>query len=204
MGEKFIQIFSFVLRKKIVFLSENPIGAIFEMKLKINIMKKFFLYVSVMLTVLFMTACNKDVKKITGDYSYKLSGVVNFEDADGNQTNILASKRGQMNIMADKNGEYGDIVVTFNEMNGGAYSCTGKVEGDSIFFNPYEFSTRFSSADSVVDLIQLGHVYTIQSRGRGVIHDNIILMEEQWIGRPESGEMVRMKADKITLLAEEN
>lgn len=149
-------------------------------------------------------SCNKDVKKITGDYSYKLSGVVNFEDADGNQTSILATKRGQMNIIADKKGKKGDIVVTFNEMSGGAYSCTGVVKGDSIIFNPYEFSTRFSSADSVVDLIQLGHVYTVQSRGRGVIHDNIILMEEQWMGRPESGEMVRMKADKITLLAEEN
>ena len=167
-------------------------------------MKKFFLYVCVLLTAVLLTACNKDVKKITGDYSYKLSGVVNFEDADGNQTNILATKRGQMNIRADKNGENSNIVITFNEMNGGAYSCTGRVEGDSIFFNPYEFSTRFSSADSVVDLIQLGFVYTVQSQGRGVIHDNIILMEEQWVGRPESGEMVRMKADKITLLAEEN
>ena len=168
------------------------------------VMKKIFLYVSVLLIVSLMTACNKDVKKITGDYSYKLSGVVNFEDADGNQTSILATKRGQMNIIADKKGKKGDIVVTFNEMGGGAYSCTGMVKGDSIIFNPYEFSTRFSSADSVVDLIQLGHVYTVQSRGSGVIHDDVILMEEQWIGRPESGEMVRMKADKITLLAEEN
>lgn len=167
-------------------------------------MKKLLLYVCVLMTVLLMTACNKDVKKVTGDYSYKLSGVVNFEDADGNQTNILASKRGQMNIVADKKEGKNAIIVTFNEMNGGAYSCTGKVEGDSIFFDPYEFSTRFTSADSVVDLIQLGHVYTIQSQGKGVIRDNIILMEEHWMGRPESGDMIRMKAEKITLLAEEN
>lgn len=166
--------------------------------------KRSFLYACVLLTAVLLTACNKDVKKITGDYSYKLSGVVNFEDADGNQTSILASKRGQMNIVADKKEGKGAIVVTFNEMNGGAYSCTGKVEGDSIFFNPYEFSTRFTSADSVVDLIQLGHVYTIQSQGKGVIRDNIILMEEHWMGRPENGDMIRMKADKITLLAEEN
>lgn len=149
-------------------------------------------------------SCNKDVKKITGDYSYKLSGVVDFEDADGNQTSILATKRGQLNIIEDKKEGKGAIIVTFNEMNGGTYSCTGKVVGDSIFFNPYEFSTRFTSADSVVDLIQLGHVYTIQSQGKGVIHDNIILMEEHWMGRPENGDMIRMKADKITLLAEEN
>ena len=161
-------------------------------------------FIGLLLIATCCISCNKDVKKITGDYSSKLSGVVNFEDADGNQTSILATKRGQMNIIADKKGKKGDIVVTFNEMSGGAYSCTGVVKGDSIIFNPYEFSTRFSSADSVVDLIQLGHVYTVQSRGRGVIHDNIILMEEQWMGRPESGEMVRMKADKITLLAEEN
>lgn len=163
-----------------------------------------FLCAGFVLAAVLLAACNKDVKKITGDYSYKLSGQVSFEDADGNQTSILASKRGQMNIRADKHGEKGDIVVTFNEMNGGAYSCTGRVEGDSIFFNPYEFSTRFSSADSVVDLIQLGHVYTVQSQGRGVVLDNVILMEERWMGRPENGEMVRMKADKVTLLAEKN
>ena len=167
-------------------------------------MKKFVFYVGVLLTVLLMVACNKDVKKITGDYSYKLSGVVNFEDADGNQTSILTSKIGQMNIVADKKEGKGAIVVTFNEMNGGAYSCTGKVDGDNIVFNPYEFTTRFSSADSVIDLIQLGFVYTIQSQGEGQIHDNIILMEEKWTGRPENGNMVRMKADKITLLAEKN
>ncbi|MBP5649574.1 MAG: hypothetical protein J6X01_00675 [Bacteroidales bacterium] len=167
-------------------------------------MKKIFLYACVLLIAVLLTACNKDVKKITGDYSYKLSGVVNFEDADGNQTSILATKRGQMNIVADKKEGKGAIIVTFNEMNGGAYSCTGKVEGNTIVFNPYEFSTRFTSADSVVDLIQLGHVYTIQSRGEGQIHDNVILMEEQWMGRPENGDMIRMKADKITLLAEEN
>lgn len=149
-------------------------------------------------------SCNKDVKKITGDYSYKLSGVVNFEDAEGNQTSILTSKRGQMNIVANKKEGKGTVIVTFNEMNGGAYSCTGKVDGNTIVFNPYEFSTRFTSADSVVDLIQLGHVYTIQSQGKGVIHDNIILMEEHWMGRPEHGDMIRMKADKITLLAEKN
>ena len=167
-------------------------------------MKKFLLYGCVLMTVLLVTACNKDVKKITGDYSYKISGVVNFEDADGNQTSILASKRGQMNIVADKKEGKGAIVVTFNEMNGGAYSCTGKVDGENIVFNPYEFSTRFSSADSVIDLIQLGYVYTIQSQGTGQIHDNIILMEEKWMGRPENGDMIRMKADKITLLAEKN
>lgn len=164
---------------------------------------KNFLCLCVLLTTI-LTACNKDVKKITGDYSYKLSGTVNFEDADGNQTKIMTIKRGQMNIVADKKGKKGDIVITFNEMGGGVYSCTGKVEGDSIFFNPYEFSTRFSSADSVMDLIQLGHVYTVQSRGRGVVRDYLILMEEQWIGRPENGEMMRMKADKIVLYAEEN
>ncbi len=149
-------------------------------------------------------SCNKDVKKITGDYSYKLSGVVNFEDAEGNQTRILTSKRGQMNIVADKKEGKGTVIVTFNEMNGGAYSCTGKVDGNTIVFNPYEFSTRFTSADSVVDLIQLGHVYTIQSQGEGRILENIILMEEHWMGRPENGDMIRMKAEKITLLAEKN
>ncbi len=149
-------------------------------------------------------SCNRDVRDRTGDYSYKLSGVVNFVDENGEITSVLATKRGQMNIVEDKHGGRGAIRVTFNEMNGGAYSCTGHIRGDSILFDIHEFSTRFTSADTAIALLQLGKVYTVQTAGQGVIHDNIILMEQHWTGHPEDGSALRLNADKITLLAEEN
>jgi len=157
-----------------------------------------------MCLMLLCVACNTDVHKIAGDYSYKQSGLVTFTDEEGQATSILANKQGQMNILEDKKGGKGAIIVTFNEMNGGAYTCNGTIKGDSIFFAPHEFSTRFSSADSVQELAQLGKVYTVQGTGRGVFRNEMIIMEESWIGHPEDGSLVRMFANKITLLAEEN
>ena len=148
--------------------------------------------------------CETSMHKVTGDYSYKQSGLVVFTDAEGQQVTILATKQGQLNILKDRQSKGGDILVTFNEMGGGTYVCDGKIKGDSIFLSPHEFSTRFSTADSVLNLTQLGKVYTVQSTGRGVIREDMILMEESWTGRPEDGTLMRLHADKITLLAEKN
>jgi len=167
-------------------------------------MKPIFNALLIAIIALSFAACHNDVRKATGDYSYKQSGLVTFTDDSGESISILTSKQGQMNIMRDKNGESGDIIVTFNEMNGGAYTCTGQIKGDSIFFDPHEFSTRFSSADSVQELMQLGKVYTVEGTGRGIIQDENIIMLESWTGHSEDNLQLQMKADKITLLAEEN
>ena len=166
-------------------------------------MKKLFF--PLLLTLLLISAgCDAPLNNVTGDYSYKQSGLVVFTDDENNVVSTLATKQGQMNIMRDAHGKKGDILITFNEMGGGAYTCTGKIKGDSIFFDPHEFSTRFSTADSVQSLLQVGKVYTIQSAGRGIISDDMILVEEQWTGKPEDGTMVRLNANKITILAERN
>ena len=167
-----------------------------------NMKKLWIIGTAVILTL--CTSCNRDVREHTGDYSYKLSGLVSFVDASGEATNILATKQGQMNIMEDKKAGRGVVLVTFNEMGGGAYSCTGKISGDSIVFKPFTFSTRFSSADTTIELLQLGKVYTVQAEGRGIIRDGVILMEERWIGQSEDGSNIQMQANAITLLAEEN
>lgn len=161
----------------------------------------FFLLLALLLI---SAGCDTPMNKVTGDYSYKQSGLVTFTDEENNTVSTLATKQGQMNIMRDAHGERGDLLITFNEMGGGAYTCTGKIKGDSIFFDPYEFTTRFSTTDSLSSLLQLGKVYTVQSAGRGIITDDMILVEEQWMGKPEDGSLIRLRADKITILAEKN
>lgn len=165
-------------------------------------MKKniFFL---LLLSFVFIS-CHKEVKKITGDYSYKLSGKVDFIDSAGNTAFILAEKRGQMNILENKKAGKGEIIFTFNEMTGSAYSCNGHVNGDSIFIEPHEYITRFSSADSTLDLIQLGRVFSVQAEGKGIINNNMIIINEKWTGIREDGTQTTLKADKIVLIAESN
>lgn len=156
------------------------------------------------LTLLFFTSCQKNLKKNTGDYSYKVSGKVDFRDAEGNTAFILMNERGQMNILEDRKGGKGAVIFTFNEMNGSAYSCTGRVKGDSIFIDRHEFVTRFSSADSVPDLILLGCVFAVQAEGKGVINNNMIIINEKWTGYREDGTQTTLKSDKIALIAEAN
>lgn len=149
-------------------------------------------------------SCNKEVKKASGDYSFKMSGKVDFTDAEGNTAFIFYSERGQMNILADKKGNKGDIIVTFNTMNGSNYSCTGKIKGDSIFFDTHEYFTRFSTADTALNSLQIGKLYRITASGKGIINDNMIIAEESWTGVREDGEGTFMKAKKISVLAEKN
>lgn len=166
-------------------------------------MKRYILGL-MLLVALICVSCNKDVRKIAGDYSYKLSGKVDFTDSEGHSDFIFMTERGQMNILEDKKGKTGDIVVTFNVMNGSNYSCTGKVKGDSIFFNEHEFYTRFSSADTASHSIQIGKLYKVHASGRGFINGNIIVVDEIWNGQREDGENTTMKSDKISILAEKN
>ncbi|MBO4488043.1 MAG: hypothetical protein J5741_00100 [Bacteroidales bacterium] len=154
--------------------------------------------------LLLSVSCDTPSRKVTGDYSYKQSGLVTFTDEENHTVSTLATKQGQMNIMLDRHGKKGDVLITFNEMGGGAHTCTGKIQGDSIFFAPYEFTTRFSISDSLAGITQVGEVYTVQSAGRGIICDDMILVEEQWTGRPEDGTQIRLHAEKITILAEKN
>lgn len=165
-------------------------------------MKKIIFFL-LLLSTLFIS-CNKEVKKITGDYSYKLSGKVDFTDSAGNTAFILMNSRGQMNILENKKAGNGAILLTFNEMNGSAYSCNGHIKGDSIFIEKHEFITRFSTTDSTPALIQLGRVFTVQAEGKGIVNNNMIIIDEKWTGIREDGSQTTLKSDKIALIAEAN
>lgn len=157
-----------------------------------------------MVAMLMCTACNRDVKKVAGDYSYKLSGMVTFTSGDGDTKSILVNKQGQMNIVESPKGEKGAVVVTFNEMNGGAYSCTGTVSRNNIELDPHVQNMQFSSLATDASLIQLNRIYTVVMKGRGVIQDETMIVEESWSGRPQNDSAVELNAEKVTLLAEKN
>lgn len=165
---------------------------------------KRYIFGIMLLMAFVCVSCNKDVRKITGDYSYKLSGKVDFVDAEGHTDFIFMTERGQLNILENKKGSKGDIILTFNVLNGSNYSCNGRVKGDSIFINSHEFYTRFSSADTASHSIQIGKLYKVNASGRGFINNNIIVIDEKWNGQREDGENISMKSDKISILAEKN
>jgi len=165
--------------------------------------KNLFICIIALVFILGGTSCQREVRSITGDYSYKLSGEVTVTNNDGEISYLMVNKRGQMNILRDKSAS-DRVTITMNESAGGAYSFTATIKGDSLLLDPYQFSTNILTGDNVSPF-QDGTtlVFRIDVAGRGVRNDNIILIEENWSGQQSSGNS-RLEGNKMVLLAEKN
>lgn len=167
-------------------------------------MKRLFFFTALILTATFLTACHREVHQVTGNYSYKISGEAAVTESDGDTSFIMVSKRGQMNILRDRNDKE-KVLVTMNETGGGVYSFTAAVKGDSLILDPYQFTTNILSEASINpfqdDNATL--VFQIDASGSGFSNDDIIILNEQWSGRQSSGNAT-LFAPKMTMIAERN
>lgn len=168
-------------------------------------MKRNILFLALSVLLL-CTSCNKEVRRLTGDYSYKLSGEVILTEADGQTTHRLVHRNGQMNIRKDKS-QKAKYIVTMNEMGGGAYTLTAELRGDSLLFEPYTFSSNILSTS---DLPSIGQdenpslVYQITSTGAGVLNEDILIIREVWTGHQSGNDAVTVNGPEMTLIAEKN
>ena len=169
-------------------------------------MNRKILCILVSVVVIF-TSCNRDVKQFIGNYSYKLSGEVSIVGEGGVVSYRLVHKNGQMNILEDKS-HSNRLIVTMNEMNGGCYTISATVKGDSIVFLPYEFSTNILISDSGPDIFSgdntLSIVYAIRASGGGQLNDDILMIDEQWTGHQSGNDTVLLNGPKMKIIAERN
>lgn len=167
-------------------------------------MKRLFIITALILTATVLGACHREVSQLTGDYSYKISGETAVTDADGEVSYLMVSKRGQMNILRDRN-DKDKVLVTMNETAGGVYSFTATVKGDSLILDPYQFTTNILSEASINPFQEDNAtlVFQIDASGSGFSNDDIIILNEQWSGRQSSGNAT-LSAPKMTMIAERN
>lgn len=169
-------------------------------------MKKILFGTCILLTAFLLTTCNREVRNLTGDYSYKLSGDVILTDADGKETHHFIHRNGQMNILKDKSRKSG-LIITMNEMNGGCYTILAELQGDTIVLQPHQFTTTLLSTE---DLPSIGQeetptmVYQISAAGSGRPNNPMLIMREHWIGAQSGNASVTLHAPEITILAEKN
>lgn len=159
------------------------------------------------LSVLLLCAsCDREGRRLTGDYSYKLSGEVALTDADGQTTHHLVHRNGQMNIRKDKS-QKAIYIITMNEMAGGAYTMKAEVHGDSLRIDPYSFSSNILST---LDLPSIGQdetpslVYQITAFGGGILNEDILIIREAWTGYQSGNSTVRVYGPEMTIIAEKN
>lgn len=170
-------------------------------------MKKVLFPIFICLTLL-VTSCHREVKQFTGDYSYKLSGEVAITDEDGDISYLLVHKTGQMNILPDKNSENAnDVIITMNELNGGAYTIHATINDDAIVLSPYDFNTNILSTEGTSIFDQDNNnsiVYRISAAGQGYLNDEILVIDEQWSGVQSGNHAITLSSPKMTILAERN
>lgn len=163
----------------------------------------------VLLAVL-CSSCKKEIKAFLGDYSYKVSGQVCLitpqllDESSYDTTYQVISHIGQMHIMPDNNLGGNNLLVTMSEMNGAANTIHATVKNDSIFFEPYEYSTTLSFASAIGSSATLTHVYQVKTAGKGIVNDNMIMMEQQWTGCRTEDSRATISGPKMTIVAEEN
>jgi len=116
----------------------------------------------------------------------------------------MQSQRGQLNILRDRNGDKGRVVITVNQMDGSVYSFGAKVKGDSIILDSHECVMEFSSLSTSTSLTQVKTPYYVRISGRGILHDNIMVLEECWTGARTDGSDNTLNATRMTVLAEQN
>ena len=160
------------------------------------------------LTTLFLTACNGDKLSFTGDYSYKLSGEVKLTDTDGETTFRLIHRNGQMNILRDKS-DKNRYVITMNEMNGGCYTMSARLDGDDLQIDQHEFATNVLSTSSIPDIDLIDNeepsvVYHVSASGNGKRNGDILIIKEVWKGNQSGNPGVTLRGNEMTIIAEKN
>lgn len=167
------------------------------------VMKKQLFLLCMMASIGFVS-CNRDMRTFTGDYSYKLSGDVMFTDSEGNEEHTLHTQIGQLNILKNKAGGNDCVLVTVNQMNGSVYTFAAKVKGDSLILDDHECVMEFSSVSANSSLTQVKRPYKVHVAGRGVLHDNMLVLDEKWSGVSTEDFSNTLIATSITVLAEQN
>ena len=155
-----------------------------------------------------LVSCDRGSNSITGDYSYKLSGEVKLTDADGEVTYRLLHRNGQMNILKDKS-DKGRYLITMNEMNGGCYTMTAKLNGDNLTIDQHEFNTNILSTNTIPDIDLIDEeepsiVYHITASGGGTRNGDILIITEMWNGNQSGTPRATLRGAEMTIIAERN
>lgn len=159
------------------------------------------LYLSFFCVLLLFNSCNR-VSHYTGDYSYKLSGEIQITDNLGVVHSSYVTQRGQMNILRDRDGDAGDVIVTINVMDGGTYSFEATIDKGNIDFDAHSFLSEFSALDQDIPLAK--SLYRVNASGEGTLNDNIMIIEEQWRGTCVDDDSKILRANNISIIAEKN
>ncbi|MBO4689975.1 MAG: hypothetical protein J5621_03790 [Paludibacteraceae bacterium] len=151
-------------------------------------MKKHILIGLLALAGVVMTACQDQVKQVAGTYSYKISG-----SAIVTGTNLLGEEEKDTVTLSDEMGAMELIrldsttaIVTFNAMNGPAYTTQAEIHGQSLTLAEYERDITIRTQD-----------HHISASGEGTFYENTLIISLNYYSD-------EVKAENLTMLCKKN
>ena len=150
-------------------------------------MKKHFFFGLLACMVVFFTACQDQVQQVAGTYSYKISGtaIVNSSSVLGNSSDTvtLSDEIGSMELIPL---DSTTAMVTFNALNGPAYTTQAEIHGKELSLKQYER-----------ELLVQTKSHHIQASGEGTFYDNTLIISLHYVGEG-------VRADQLTMLCKKN
>ena len=127
-----------------------------------NILFRLSMSLFVVGTIALFSSCQDQVEQVAGTYSYKISGsVIVSED-----TVSLVDEMGAMELIRK---DSTSAVVTFNALNGPAYTAEAEIHGNQIRLQAYQRRMTIRAKE-----------YTITGSGNGTIYSNTIIIALQY------------------------
>lgn len=144
-----------------------------------------------------IVSCKKDAsRQIIGSYTYKTGGTVTFEGET--EASGLFPEQGQLHIVDSGDGH---VILTFNDITGGADVATAVVDGNSVTIDG-TFTKFVSISDNGILKEGAGRV---KCSGSGKKYDNILILDLRYEGNIDTGLNTKkiMESD-IHCVAQEN
>lgn len=164
---------------------------------------KIYFYTLLSCLILCLYSCESPLQTIAGEYSFKISGRVT---KDANQGVALPDEMGAMEIIHLVDSSY---LLTFNTINGSAYTTQAVLTGNQLDLQPFSrvitLTYHTQESDILGGLIEITETehFDTDVYGYGTIYDKTIEFKLQYSGEElTSGK--RIKGNNIIMLAKKN
>lgn len=156
---------------------------------------------------LVMMSCNQiTIGEIVGTYSYKSSGIVTISDNSSTYDASIDNIIGTLDVKKLPKGD--SVLLVFNELNSDVVTVRAQVQGDSIFFDPYQ--KVYTITTTSTNIFQVGSTttskYLVTLYGYGVVMDNSLIFYQRILSGKvlQTGKTQSIRSNNIKTVAKKN